>query len=112
MHKDEKPLVWLHGKVKTPPFSAMARVEAGFLLGQLQQGAKLAMPYSRPMPGIGIRCHELRINDKDSSWRIIYRTDTDAIVILEIFEKKTGKTPKYIIDVCKDRIKAYDHESK
>jgi hypothetical protein len=27
-----KPLVWLHGEVKTPPFSKSARIEAGFLL--------------------------------------------------------------------------------
>jgi hypothetical protein len=31
----DKPLVWLHGEVKTPPLSAAARVEAGFLLRQL-----------------------------------------------------------------------------
>jgi len=36
--KTTKPLVWLHGKVKTPPFSRAARVEAGFLLRRLQNG--------------------------------------------------------------------------
>jgi hypothetical protein len=61
----EKPIVWLHGEVKTPPFSTAARLEAGFLLRQLQKGRTLAMPASRPMPSIGKRCHELRINDKD-----------------------------------------------
>jgi len=35
----EKPLVWLHGEVKTPPFSKKARLEAGFLLRRLQRGA-------------------------------------------------------------------------
>ena len=29
MSKQRKPLVWLHGEVKTPPFSADARIEAG-----------------------------------------------------------------------------------
>ncbi len=28
----EKPSVWLRGEVKTPPFSAAARLEAGTLL--------------------------------------------------------------------------------
>jgi hypothetical protein len=28
----DKPLAWLHGEVKTPPFSKEARFEAGFLL--------------------------------------------------------------------------------
>jgi hypothetical protein len=33
----EKPLVWLHGEEKTPPFSKEARLEAGFLLRRLQR---------------------------------------------------------------------------
>jgi len=94
--------------VKTPPFSQSARLEAGFLLRQLQLGLKLSMPASRPMPSIGRRCHELRINDEDKTWRIIYRIDTDAIIILEVFSKKTSATPKAVIDVCKLRIKEYD----
>ncbi|MBI4006482.1 MAG: type II toxin-antitoxin system RelE/ParE family toxin [Gammaproteobacteria bacterium] len=61
------------------------------------------MPHSRPMTVIGQRCHELRINDVKNTWRIIYRIDTEAILILEVFEKKTTKTPKNIIDNCKRR---------
>ena len=101
MSPKDKPLVWLHGEVKTPPFSSSARIEAGFLLRSLQQGMKLTLPHSRSMPSIGRRCHELRIVDTNRSWRIIYRVDTDAIVILEVFEKRTGKTPKSVIDICK-----------
>jgi phage-related protein len=108
---NDKDLVWLHGELKTPPFSQEARLEAGYLLRQLQQGMKLAMPQSRPMPNIGRRCHELRINDENATWRIVYRTDLDAIVILEVFEKKTHTTPKHIIKLCKDRIRRYDNES-
>jgi len=89
----EKPLVWMHGEVKTPPFSANARMEAGFLLRLLQKGELLAMPHSRPMPSVGRSCHELRIIDENTTWRIIYRIDTDAIIILEVFSKKTNKTP-------------------
>ncbi len=107
----DRELVWLHGEVKTPPFSQEARLEAGYLLRQLQQGMRLAMPQSRPMPTVGSRCHELRINEENSTWRIVLRTDTDAIVILEVFEKKTNATPKHIIDTCKARIRRYDNES-
>jgi phage-related protein len=76
----DRPLAWLHGAVKTPPFSRAARLEAGFLLRRLQRGELLSMPQSRPMPSIGARCHELRINDGGAHWRVIYRIDTDAIV--------------------------------
>lgn len=103
-----KPLVWLHGEVKTPPFSKEARIEAGFLLRRLQRGDNLVMPHSRPMPTIGPGCNELRIVDKDRTWRIIYHIDADAIVILEVFSKTTSKTPKGVIEVCKRRLKDYN----
>ena len=67
------------------------------------------MPHSRPMPSISPRCHELRINDGQAAWRIIYRIDSDAIIILEIFSKKSRATPKAIIDACKRRMKDYDN---
>ena len=34
--------------------------------------------------------------------------DYDAIVILAVFAKKTGKTPKQVIDACKQRLQRYD----
>lgn len=105
---NDKPLVWLHGEVKTPPFSAEARMEAGFYLRQLPQGERLSLPHSRPMPILGPRCHELRINDGDSTWRILYRTDTEAILILEVFAKKTPTTPAAVINVCRQRLAFYD----
>ena len=97
MSPKDKPLVWLSGEVKTPPFSQEARVEAGFQLRQLQAGQILAMPHSRPMPSIGVRCHELRIQDQSKTWRIIYRVDIDAIVIAEVFAKTTQATPNHVL---------------
>jgi phage-related protein len=108
MSPNDKPLVWLHGEVRTPPFSKQARIEAGFLLRLLQKGELLSPPHSRPMPSIGSRCHELRVNDRNETWRIVYRIDYDAIVILEVFPKKTGKTPKQVIDACRRRLQRYD----
>jgi len=101
----------LHGVVKTPPFSAASRVEAGYLLRRLQRGEKLSLPQSRSMPSIGPHCHELRITDKDKIWRIVYRIDSDAIVIADVFMKKTETTPKNVIDVCKSRFRMCDDAS-
>jgi len=105
----DKSLIWLEGEIKTPPFSQAARLEAGYLLRRLQRGEALGMPHSRPLPSIGARCHELRINDERTTWRIIYRIDSDAIVILEVFNKKSRTTPKAIVDVCKKRVRKYDN---
>ena len=102
-----KPLVWLKGQVKTPPFSAEARLEAGFLLRRLQKGDSLGLPHSRPMPSIGSQCHEPRINDENQTWRIVYHVATDAVVILEVFRKKSAATPNEIVMNCKRRLVAY-----
>ncbi|HYV06938.1 MAG TPA: type II toxin-antitoxin system RelE/ParE family toxin [Blastocatellia bacterium] len=88
--------------------SRRARIEAGYLLRLLQRGDPVGMPHSRPMPVIGVRCHELRIIDANKIWRIIYRVDRDAVVIADVFEKKTQKTPKRVIDACKRRLRDYD----
>src|SRR5438034_8932941 len=110
--RPEKPLVWLHGEVKTPPFSQEGRIEAGMLLRRLQQGEKLSLPNSRPMPVIGPRCHELRIPDQDVTWRIMYRVDSDAVIVAEVFAKKTQATPQQVIDVCKKRLRDYDKATR
>ena len=108
MDSEDKPLVWLHGQIKTPPFSTEARIEAGYLLRRLQKGERLTMPHSRAMPSIGARCHELRITDQGKIWRIVHRLDEDAIVILEVFQKQTQRTPRPVIAVCQQRLKEYD----
>ena len=96
------------GVIKTPPFSAAARIEAGTLLRRLQLGENIGLPHVRPMPSSGGRCFELRIRDADQNWRIVYRLDEDAIVIAEVFAKKTRETPKKTIETCKARLSAYD----
>jgi phage-related protein len=103
----DKPLVWLRGEVKTPPFSPEARVEAGFSLRRLQRGESLGLPVSRPMPGIGASCHELRIVDRDQAWRIVYHIAPDAIVILDVFSKKTATIPNNVLSDCRRRLKTF-----
>jgi phage-related protein len=112
MSPRHKPLVWLGAEIKTPPLSTGARVETGFLLRKLQAGETLNMPHSRPMPVIGARCHELRVQDETRTWRIIYRVDRDAVVIAEVFAKTSQATPKTAIDLSQDRLRRYDQASK
>jgi phage-related protein len=60
------------------------------------------------MPAISARCHELRIVDASVTWRIVYRVDPDAIVIAEVFAKKTAHTPPAVVSACRRRLKEYD----
>lgn len=108
----DKPLVWLRGEVKSPPFSAAARLEAGWLLRRLQQGERLGMPHSRPMPSIGPRCHELRVLDADKTWRVVYRLDADAVVVADVFQKTTPQTPARVIEDCRRRLARYDEAAR
>jgi phage-related protein len=73
-----------------------------------QQGAVLSLPHSRPMPQLGARCHELRIGDEAVTWRVLYRADQDAIVIADVFAKKTQQTPKGVLKSARRRLREYD----
>ena len=107
MSPRDKPLVWLRGEIKTPPFGSDARIEAGFLLRRLQHGESLRLPQSRPMPGIGVGCHELRIVDAKVNWRIMYHIASDAVVILDVFKKQTEATPDAVIAACQRRLREF-----
>ncbi len=107
VRKADKPLLWLHGEVKTPPFSSAARIEAGVLLRRLQRGEAVALPHSRPMPDIGKACHELRVNDETRTWRIVYYLDADAVVILEVFPKASRTTPDAVMKLCRSRLRRF-----
>lgn len=88
--------------------SKAAYEEASTLLRMLQFGTLLTMPASRRMPRIGRRTHELRIKDAAAEWRIIYRLDSDAVLIAEIFKKNTRATPSSVINNSKRRLRQYD----
>jgi phage-related protein len=112
MASPDKPLVWLRGEIKTPPFSSAARLEAGVMRRRVQAGEKLGMPHVRPMPAAGARCHERRVVDAGKIWRILYRIDRDALVIADVFQKTTAKTPNRIIADGRRRLRLYDATSE
>ena len=55
---------------------------------------------------------ERRVRDGGHNWRIMYRVDPDAVLIVEVYPKKTRKIPQEIIDRCKKRLKDYDEAVK
>jgi phage-related protein len=105
-----KPLRWLGGEISVPPFSKNGAQAAGALLEVVALGGMPSMPHSRPMPSIGSRCYELRVNDGNRTWRIVYHIAEDAIVVLDLFCKKTRDTPKHVIERCKRRLRRYEQE--
>jgi phage-related protein len=109
---NRKPLVWLHGEVKSPPFTLQGRQEAGMLLRLLQEGERLGMPQAEPLPDVGPRCGALRVRDAANNWRIMYRIDDDAVLVVDVYSKKSRKIPDEVIARCKRRLQRFDAVSK
>ena len=108
----QKSVVWIRSEIKTPPISEAAREEMGRLIRRLQRGLVVTMPHSRPMPEIGRHCHELRVTDADVIWRVIYRIDGDAILVVCVFSKKTATTPTSVKKTCRKRLAEFDQAFK
>ncbi len=105
---ETKPVAWLSGEVRTPPFSVEARAEAGRLLRRVQEGESVGMPHSWPRPSCGARVHVLRVRYVMANWRLVYRTDAAAVLFVAVFQNTTRQTPKSVIDACKTRLRSYD----
>jgi phage-related protein len=45
--------------------------------------------------------------DEAKSWRIIYHLSDEAVVLLEVFAKKSGRTPQRILRTCQRRLASY-----
>lgn len=78
------------------------------ILLRLMEGETLEFPMSRSLPSVGHRCHELRLTINKVEWRLIYRTDNDAIIFATVFKKKQNKIPKRFIELSKKRLREYD----
>jgi phage-related protein len=107
---EPKPLVFLHGEIKTPPFSKEARKEAGFLLRLVQLGQSLRMPKAEPLPIVGPRCGAIRVRDDQHNWRIMYRVDATVVLVIDVYDKKTKQIPNAVIVRCKRRLREHDKE--
>jgi phage-related protein len=78
----------------------------------LQEGETLGMPQAEALPIVGSRCGALRIRDAGHNWRIMYRVDADAILVLEVYAKKTPRIPDEVIKRCRQRLRNYDEAVK
>jgi phage-related protein len=87
-------------------FPEEVREDLADALARLNEGHKLSLPLSRPMPIIGKGVHELRFRDRSGIYRVIYvLVGNGNTWLIHGFMKKTGTTPKANIDVAKKRLK-------
>src|SRR6185295_19775542 len=82
------------------------RREVGKAVFDLQKGAKLSMPLSRPMPSVASGVEELRMKGRSGAYRVFYYIKLEtAVVIFHAFQKKTVKTPPHEIELARARLK-------
>jgi len=92
-------------------FPESVRRELGKAIFDLQRGAALGMPLSRPMPSIASGAAELRIRDRSGIYRALYYTSSpQGILVFHAFMKKTPTAPKQDLDLGKKRLKELLHE--
>jgi len=104
----DKLPVWLHGEVKSPPFSRGARLEAGFHLRRLQRGERLEMRTCDRCPASDCAATRWEFMNANSTWRVVYRVDPDAVVIVEVFKETSPTTPQPVVEVSRKRLREYD----
>jgi len=92
-------------------FPKDVRRELGKAIFDLQKGAVLAMPLSRPMPSIEPGAAELRFRDRSGIYRAFYYTRSlRGILVFHAFVKKTQATPLRELNLGKKRLKELLHE--
>ena len=78
----------------------------GKLIFDVQKGARLEMPVSRPMASVALGVEELRIKDRSGIYRAFYFARVDhAVIVFHAFVKKAQKTPKREMELGKKRLK-------
>ena len=106
-----KPLIWLgDSRTVVRRFSDEARQEAGHELNRVQNG-KQPIDF-KPMPGIGLGVHEIRVH-AEKEYRVIYVAKfAEAVYVLHAFMKKTRQTSKQDVNLAAVRYRALLNERK
>jgi len=100
-----KEVVWLGNSKETlSEFPPAIREDLGFQLYRVQQGK---MPLrSRPMKSIGSGVFELKEQDHQGWYRVIYTIQVkNKIYVLHCFKKQSAKTPNADLELAKNRLK-------
>jgi phage-related protein len=92
-------------------FPQPARRQVGEAILELQKGARLTMPLSRPMTTVGTGVHEIRVRDAAGIYRAFYLVKSArGVIVFHAFEKRTQQTPQREIDLGRKRLREMSDE--
>lgn len=100
-----KTLNWVGSSRKDlQDFPDSAQRSAGFQLRRVQDGRD---PSDwKPMPTVGAGVREIRLQEEEGIFRVLYVTNIgDVVHVLHAFQKKTAKTSKTDIDLAQRRFR-------
>jgi len=87
-------------------FPKIARHELGEAILDVQHGARLKMPLSRPMRAVGPGVQEVRVRDASGIYRAFYVVASQrGVLVFHAFEKRTQKTPRQEIELGRKRLR-------
>jgi phage-related protein len=64
------------------------------------------------MIAIGKSCYELRLRDAGTNWRLVFRVDEDAVIVVGLFRKTSPSATGRLIAVSRRRLSEYDAAAK
>jgi phage-related protein len=83
----------------------------GKAIFDLQKGATLGMPLSRPMPSIASGVEELRVRDRSGNYRTLcYTRSPRGVLVIHAFIKKTQTTSEHDVDLGRQRLRELLYE--
>jgi phage-related protein len=87
-------------------FPEEAKRELGKLIYDVQTGARLGMPQSRPMPSVAPGVEELRVRDRSGVYRAFYFSrSARGVLVVHAFVKKSQATSKQDIEIGRKRLR-------
>lgn len=104
-----KFLVWLEGEVKSPPL--LLRRDGKRLAcscGCFRKGSDSVCLMRSLCRALDRGAAPYEFADAQHNWRIVYRVDQDAVLVLEVYAKMTRKIPDEVLERCKRRLRQYD----
>ena len=100
-----KPIAWVgDSRERLREFPADAKRDAGYQLELVQAGSS---PTAwKPMPSIGMGVNEIRVRAA-GAFRVVYLAKfLEAVYVLHVFQKKSGKTSQADIALARLRLRA------
>ena len=87
-------------------FPVEVKKDLGKAILELQKGASIGPPLSKPIKTVAKGVSELRLKDRNGIYRVFYFLESSrGVIVFHAFVKKSQKTPQKEIEIGRKRLK-------